>query len=713
MKRAAEKQLIKDGMDDDDDGIEVLPSTGFKKADESILARRQIKGLPRRSGLASNTPSVRTPSTTTAEPAPPSKFAGFSGFGTSATTPTPFSFASASSAPGPPAAPKLTPAIPAASHFPMSSTTYSVLPSSIFGGASVSSSASPATKAFASIVGSSSAEPTAPPASTEEDQKEVDYYKALRGLNISFLSAVSKAIESDPFVDVADLLERYKTLRVSVKSDLDEKAKPAKAPSTPSFTESKPAEAPKPPPTFSMPVPPASYAGFNPPAASSTTATSPPTGGGFVPKIGSSISGSSLGSPFSFGTSKPAAESAAASEPPKSAFSFGSTTSASHPPTSAPASYFSFGAPSSSSTSIFGSKPPASTSSTSLFAPSTSSTSIFGASSSSSSIFGSGSTFGSKPLVADSSNDADDEKEKDKDDKKPAIPFSFSSSGSGASTPFGIGTPSAGTGATTPEKDKDKAGSGFSFGSASPGKPSVFSGFGTAKAGSIGNPVGFGFGSPPRTPDIDDDTAGSGPVKALPFSFGAPLAKASPFAFGAGTGAPSGSGSVFASGEDKEKEGGSSGSGEGTPAPAFGDETQGKAPAPLLASGSAHDLEGEGEEGEETMHEIRSKVFKLTQDKEGKAQWGDLGVGMLRLKRHKETDARRVLLRNSGTGKITINFLVHGGMNPTVADKVVSFMGHADGASTPYRIRCKTADQAKELKAALDRELEFVKSKDS
>ena len=59
------------------------------------------------------------------------------------------------------------------------------------------------------------------------------------------------------------------------------------------------------------------------------------------------------------------------------------------------------------------------------------------------------------------------------------------------------------------------------------------------------------------------------------------------------------------------------------------------------------------------------------------------------------------------------NFLVHGGMNPSVADKVVSFMGHADGASTPYRIRCKTADQAKELKAALDHELEFVKGKDS
>ena len=50
-------------------------------------------------------------------------------------------------------------------------------------------------------------------------------------------------------------------------------------------------------------------------------------------------------------------------------------------------------------------------------------------------------------------------------------------------------------------------------------------------------------------------------------------------------------------------------------------------------------------------------------------------------------------------------------MNAAVADKTVSFMGHEEGVSTPYRIRMKTNEQAKELKAALDREIEFVKSK--
>lgn len=50
-------------------------------------------------------------------------------------------------------------------------------------------------------------------------------------------------------------------------------------------------------------------------------------------------------------------------------------------------------------------------------------------------------------------------------------------------------------------------------------------------------------------------------------------------------------------------------------------------------------------------------------------------------------------------------------MNASVADKVVSFIGHDEGHSTPYRIRCKTAAQANELKAALNREIEFVKAK--
>ena len=51
-------------------------------------------------------------------------------------------------------------------------------------------------------------------------------------------------------------------------------------------------------------------------------------------------------------------------------------------------------------------------------------------------------------------------------------------------------------------------------------------------------------------------------------------------------------------------------------------------------------------------------------------------------------------------------------MNTKLTDKTVSFMGHEEGTSVPYRIRLKTGEQAADLKAALDREIEFVKSKD-
>lgn len=52
-------------------------------------------------------------------------------------------------------------------------------------------------------------------------------------------------------------------------------------------------------------------------------------------------------------------------------------------------------------------------------------------------------------------------------------------------------------------------------------------------------------------------------------------------------------------------------------------------------------------------------------------------------------------------------------MNPTVAKNVVSFIGHDEGKSVAFKLRVKTADQAEDLKNALEREIEFVKSKSS
>ncbi|KAI0645952.1 hypothetical protein C8Q79DRAFT_927042 [Trametes meyenii] len=662
MKRVAEKQLSKDDEDIEEASEEV--GTGFKKADDAVLARRPIRGLPRRSAATTNASASAAPEVAAAPP----RFSGFSGFGSGATSSTPFSFATPSATtsdlPKPPAA------TPAASPFSLSGAA-PLQPPSLFG-TSVSSSASPATKAFASIVSSSSTPaaptPTAPSESASKgEDKEIEYYKALRGLNVSLLSAISKAIEADPFVDVAELLERYKSLRISVGSD---KPKPSSSTSpsgigastsAPKAVESV-AKAPT-APSFAMPAPPSGFSGFKPPTASSSSS---PSTGGFVPKIDAGSTGS-LGSPFSFAAPKSTApETSSTSEKPKSAFTFGPSSSSSSA-TSSSSTPFSFGG-SSSGGSLFG-KPSASSSS--------SMPSFFGSSAPpSTSIFGGGSLFG-KP--SDTPKETEDDKSAEKESTAPSAASNTSSS---TSSFFGsTSTPGVNPFATsTPEKTSPPSSAPFSFGSASPGKNPLFSGF--PKAGSIGNPVGFGFGSPPKTPDAE---TASGPTKSLPFSFGAPK---------------------FAGAEEKDE---SNGSSEGTtPAPAEGGDA---APQRLPASSSAHDAEGEGEEDEVTTHEIRSKVYKLAKDKEGKSQWSDLGVGVLRLKKHKETESRRMLLRNSSTGKITINFILHSGMNTAVSDKVVSFMGHDNGQSTPYRIRTKTADQANQLKEVLDREIEFVKAK--
>jgi len=83
--------------------------------------------------------------------------------------------------------------------------------------------------------------------------------------------------------------------------------------------------------------------------------------------------------------------------------------------------------------------------------------------------------------------------------------------------------------------------------------------------------------------------------------------------------------------------------------------------------------EGEGEEDEETTYTVKAKVFKFSTDRAGAPTWSEMGVGayfsswgshlsfylahcigMLRLKKHKETNARRVILRSNTTGKIII-----------------------------------------------------------
>ncbi|KAF9010578.1 hypothetical protein BDQ17DRAFT_1538217 [Cyathus striatus] len=156
-------------------------------------------------------------------------------------------------------------------------------------------------------------------------------------------------------------------------------------------------------------------------------------------------------------------------------------------------------------------------------------------------------------------------------------------------------------------------------------------------SGSIGNPVGFGFGTKTESEKPESEAEGSGENTA----------------------------------ENKPENAGG------------------------LSIRNPHDEEGEGEEEEETVHVIRVKAHRMKKEGEkGDAGWAELGVGMLRLKKHKETGSRRVLMRNSSNGKININFKIYSGLKPLQNKKALT-----------------NENQVTELKEALERETAFVKAK--
>ncbi|EPZ34884.1 hypothetical protein ROZALSC1DRAFT_30369 [Rozella allomycis CSF55] len=61
---------------------------------------------------------------------------------------------------------------------------------------------------------------------------------------------------------------------------------------------------------------------------------------------------------------------------------------------------------------------------------------------------------------------------------------------------------------------------------------------------------------------------------------------------------------------------------------------------------------GEGEENEEVLCESRSKIFQLKENNE----WSDLGVGIFKVNRNKETQKSRALFRSEGSGKVLFNY---------------------------------------------------------
>ncbi|KAN0133922.1 hypothetical protein V8E53_008140 [Lactarius tabidus] len=680
MKRGADRQISKD--DGPDDEVQEV-QTGIHIAKESDLAKREIRGLPKRKNLLgpAGPPPVSSPAPTATQ-----KFGYFSGFGVASGAPAPFTFA--------PSAPAGQPQEPAEA-------TQSSAPV-------VADSASNATKKFASFLGPSSTAGAKPDTSGDTDQVALKYYTSLRGLNTSFLSAISKAMETDPFVDVVELLEQYKKHRISVQNEYDGKSSQSTARRASSATKPFSFGKPNTSTSAAMPVPPSSFAGFSAPSATASSVT-PATGTGFTPSPAASAAGTS---PFNFPPASsdtkpaPAASSSPFGPAPPShpSFPFGASASASTTSSTSP-----FGSSQPSGTSLFGGPPKSSA----LFGSGNSSTTegkdkekdqpastpfgsspfalsippgakLFGENTTSSS--GAGSIFGAKSTEKDS--DKDKEKEKDKTTSQSSVfgANSFSSPAKPSSSPF-AGFGSATTAATTASPFVF----GVAAGAASEGTPSP-------KAGNIG----FSFGSPSRTPSQTAPSAAPSSGSGLGFNF----APAPPASSGATTPAST------------NLDAPSSTSRADTPL-TEGAQEDGLARtlSPGLAGGDG-DVEGEGEEDEETTHTVKAKVFKFTTDREGMSVWADLGIGMLRLKKHKVKTARRIILRSSTTGKIIINFRIYAGLQPKRAGKIVSFTGHitSPGKETQtvqYRLRVATEAAATEMAEALEREVRLVQAEAS
>lgn len=109
--------------------------------------------------------------------------------------------------------------------------------------------------------------------------------------------------------------------------------------------------------------------------------------------------------------------------------------------------------------------------------------------------------------------------------------------------------------------------------------------------------------------------------------------------------------------------------------------------------------EGEGEESEQTLLEVRAKIWRF--DIESKS-WKDLGICVAKIKHDSTTNKHRLLARNEANGKVAVNFMAYNGLKSTLDKTVNSFLGFDGKEPTQYRAKVKTEDTAKEFKDMLE-----------
>ncbi|KAI0902632.1 hypothetical protein F4806DRAFT_447857 [Annulohypoxylon nitens] len=130
------------------------------------------------------------------------------------------------------------------------------------------------------------------------------------------------------------------------------------------------------------------------------------------------------------------------------------------------------------------------------------------------------------------------------------------------------------------------------------------------------------------------------------------------------------------------------------------------------------------EESEEEIFNMRCKMFKFTQDAEGKGEWKERGTGPLRLLKHKENGKIRLVMRRDKTLKVCANHYITPDM--TIAPMSTSDRawlwnvgadvseGEPEAITVSVRVaNAENAQQFKEawLKAQKDNEAQFAQAK--
>ncbi|KAJ6783964.1 hypothetical protein PWT90_05663 [Aphanocladium album] len=279
-----------------------------------------------------------------------------------------------------------------------------------------------------------------------------------------------------------------------------------------------------------------------------------------------------------------------------------------------------------------------------------------------------------------------------------SVSFGATPATNNGSSSFGFNFGAGGaSGASSTNTSFNNPFSGSNGGNSQPANPSsggMFNFGGNTAAPASGSSTPFHFGGGSSAPNGGGSTFGGSNQasgSSTPLFGGAPASGAPAFNFSAASPAqPQGGSNMFGSSQAapsfganlQPPIGGSSTTGTNSPLNLAGGSSLATTPAAgtpepgaqAEANKDGNDEEGEkheqinltegAEEEEETVHEVRAKVLKFVSSDDqsdgddkpkSKSPWSTKGVGPLRVLKHKETNAVRLLLRAEPRGHVALN----------------------------------------------------------